>query len=55
MSELIERGAVPEGCKVEVFDGRVIMTPQGPERNWTASDVKGAVKASGYRAGARLR
>ncbi|WP_234328144.1 Uma2 family endonuclease [Streptomyces sp. NRRL S-37] len=47
MSELIERGAVPEGYKVEVFDGRVIMTPQSPERDWTVSDVKDAVKASG--------
>ncbi len=47
MSELIERGAVPEGYKVEVFDGRVIMTPQSPEQDWTVSDVKDAVKASG--------
>lgn len=47
MSELIERGAVPEGYKVEVFDGRVIMTPKNPEQDWTVSDVKDAVKASG--------
>lgn len=47
MSELIERGAVPEGYKVEVFDGRVIMTPKSPEQDWTVSDVKDAVKASG--------
>ncbi|MGY0069017.1 hypothetical protein ACWZEH_19950 [Streptomyces sp. QTS137] len=47
MSELIERDAIPEGYKVEVFDGRVIMTSQSPERYWTVSDVKDAVKASG--------
>ncbi|MFD5648885.1 Uma2 family endonuclease [Streptomyces sp. NPDC127039] len=46
MSELIERDAVPEGYKVEVFDGRV-MTPRTPEQDWTASDVRDAVKASG--------
>ncbi|MEU0193064.1 hypothetical protein ABZ250_24815 [Streptomyces afghaniensis] len=32
MSDLIERGGIPEGDKVEVFDGRVIMTPQSPEQ-----------------------
>ncbi len=47
MNELIERGAVPEGYKVEVFDGRVIMTPRSPEQDWTVSDVRDAVKASG--------
>ncbi|MEU9183968.1 hypothetical protein AB0D14_05250 [Streptomyces sp. NPDC048484] len=47
MSELIERGGVPEGYKVEVFDGRVIMTPQSPERHWTVRDVEGAVTAAG--------
>lgn len=47
MSDLIERGGIPEGYKVEVFDGRVIMTPQSPEQDWTVSDVKDAVKASG--------
>ena len=40
MSDLIGRGGIPEGFKVEVFDGRVIMTPQSPERDWTVSDVK---------------
>ena len=47
MSDLIERGAIPEGYKVEVFDGRVIMTPQSPEQDWTVSDVRDAVKAAG--------
>lgn len=47
MSDLIERGGIPEGFKVEVFDGRVIMTPQSPEQDWTVSDVKDAVKAAG--------
>ncbi|MFB6555710.1 hypothetical protein [Streptomyces sp. NPDC056405] len=47
MSELIERGAVPEGYKVAVSDGRVIMTPRTPEQDWTVSDVRDAVKASG--------
>ncbi|WP_461089407.1 PDDEXK family nuclease [Streptomyces incanus] len=47
MSKLIEQGAIPERYKVEVFDGRVIMTPQSPEQDWTVSDVKDAVKASG--------
>ncbi|MCX2927359.1 Uma2 family endonuclease [Streptomyces sp. NEAU-W12] len=47
MSELIERDAIPEGYKVEVFAGRVIMTPRSPEQDWTVSDVKDAVKASG--------
>ncbi|HEY8981759.1 MAG TPA: Uma2 family endonuclease [Streptomyces sp.] len=47
MSDLIERGAVPEGYKIEVFDGRVIMTPQSPEQDWTVSDVKDAVKTAG--------
>ncbi|WMX45928.1 Uma2 family endonuclease [Streptomyces roseicoloratus] len=47
MSDLIERGAVPDGYKVEVFDGRVIMTPQSPEQDWTVSDIKDAVKAAG--------
>ncbi|GHE74259.1 hypothetical protein GCM10018782_54980 [Streptomyces griseoaurantiacus] len=47
MSDLIERGGIPEGYKVEVFDGRVIMTPQSPEQDWTVSDVKDAVKAAG--------
>lgn len=47
MSELIERGGVPEGYKVEVFDGRVIMTPQSPEQHWTVRDVEGAVTAAG--------
>jgi hypothetical protein len=47
MSDLIERGGIPEGYKVEIFDGRVIMTPQSPERHWTVSDVEDAVKAGG--------
>ncbi|MGY1500210.1 hypothetical protein ACW4TU_27125 [Streptomyces sp. QTS52] len=47
MSDLIERGGIPEGYKAEVFDGRVIMTPRSPEQDWTASDVKDAVKAAG--------
>ncbi|WP_246563501.1 Uma2 family endonuclease [Streptomyces roseirectus] len=47
MNDLIERGAVPEGYKVEIFDGRVIMTPQSPEQDWTVSDVKDAVKSAG--------
>ncbi|WP_435211476.1 hypothetical protein [Streptomyces sp. bgisy034] len=47
MSDLIERGAVPEGYKIEVFDGRVIMTPHSPEQDWTVSDVKDAVKTAG--------
>ncbi|MFI9610452.1 Uma2 family endonuclease [Streptomyces sp. NPDC052023] len=47
MSDLIERGAVPEGYQIEVFDGRVIMTPQSPEQDWTVSDVKDAVKTAG--------
>ncbi|MFI8929010.1 hypothetical protein ACIG3E_15200 [Streptomyces sp. NPDC053474] len=42
----IARGAAPEGYKAEVFDGRVIMTPQSPERDWTVTDVKDAVKAA---------
>ncbi len=47
MSDLIERGGIPEGYQVEIFDGRVIMTPHSPERCWTVSDVTDAVKASG--------
>lgn len=47
MSDLIERGGIPEGYKVEVFGGRVIMTPRSPEQDWTVSDVKDAVKAAG--------
>lgn len=47
MNDLIERDGIPEGFKVEVFDGRVIMTPQSPEQDWTVSDVKDAVKAAG--------
>ncbi|WP_206440268.1 Uma2 family endonuclease [Streptomyces scabichelini] len=47
MSDLIERGGIPEGHKVEVFDGRVIMTPKSPEQDWTVSDVTDAVKATG--------
>ncbi|MEV0639644.1 Uma2 family endonuclease [Streptomyces sp. NPDC050619] len=47
MGDLIERGAVPEGYKVEVFDGRVIMTPSSPEQDWTVSDAKDAVRAAG--------
>ncbi len=47
MSELIERGGIPDGYKVEVFDGRVIMTPQSPEQDWTVADVRDAVKAAG--------
>ncbi|CAL9494520.1 Uma2 family endonuclease [Streptomyces sp. enrichment culture] len=30
-----------------MFDGRVIMTPRTPEQDWTVSDVRDAVKASG--------
>lgn len=47
MSDLIERGGIPEGFKVEVFDGRVIMTPQSPEQHWTVRDVESAVSAAG--------
>lgn len=47
MSELIERGGIPEGYKVEIFDGRVIMTPRSPEQDWTVTDVKDSVKAAG--------
>jgi Uma2 family endonuclease len=47
MSDLIERGGIPEGYKVEVFDGMVIMTPQSPEQDWTVSDVRDAAKAAG--------
>ncbi|MFE5599904.1 Uma2 family endonuclease [Streptomyces coelicoflavus] len=47
MGELVERDALPEGYTVAVFDGRVIMTPRTPEQDWTASDVRDAVKASG--------
>ncbi|MCD9873639.1 Uma2 family endonuclease [Streptomyces guryensis] len=47
MSDLIERGGIPEGFKVEVFGGRVIMTPQSPERHWTVRDVESAVSAAG--------
>jgi len=47
MSDLIERGAVPDGYKIEIFDGRVIMTPRSPEQHWTVSDVMDAVKTAG--------
>jgi hypothetical protein len=47
MGDLIERGAIPEGYKVEVFDGRVVMTPQSPEQHWTVRDVENAVTAVG--------
>ncbi len=39
MDDLLERGAVPEGYKVEIFDGEVIMTPQSPEQDWTVDEV----------------
>ena len=47
MSDLIERGGIPEGFRVDVFDGRVIMTPRSPEQYWTASEVAEAVQAAG--------
>ncbi|MFE9331299.1 Uma2 family endonuclease [Streptomyces sp. NPDC006925] len=44
MDDLLERGAVPEGYKVEIFDGEVIMTPRSPEQFWTVSEVRSAVR-----------
>ncbi|WP_369207012.1 Uma2 family endonuclease [Streptomyces sp. PU-14G] len=47
MDDLLARGAVPEGYKVEIFDGEVIMTPQSPEQDWTLDEVRAAVRAAG--------
>ncbi len=46
MDDLLARGAVPEGYKVEIFDGTVIMTPQSPEQYWTVLEVHAAAKAA---------
>ncbi|WP_330293827.1 Uma2 family endonuclease [Streptomyces sp. NBC_00576] len=47
MGDLVERGGIPEGYKVEIFGGRVIMTPRSAEQDWTASDIRDAAKAAG--------
>ncbi len=47
MDDLLERGAVPEGYKVEIFDGEVLMTPRSPEQFWTVSEVQAAARAVG--------
>ncbi|MDJ1138153.1 Uma2 family endonuclease [Streptomyces iconiensis] len=46
MDDLV-RGVVPEGYKIELFEGRVIMTPRSPEQDWTVSDVRDAAKSAG--------
>ncbi|MFI8851364.1 Uma2 family endonuclease [Streptomyces sp. 891-h] len=44
MDDLLARDAVPEGYRVEIFDGEVIMTPQSPEQDWTVNEVRSAVR-----------
>ncbi|MBO8194126.1 Uma2 family endonuclease [Streptomyces oryzae] len=43
MDDLLERGAVPEGYSVEIFDGEVIMTPQSQEQDLTVALTRYAV------------
>lgn len=43
MDDLLARGAIPEGYKVEIFDGEVIMTPRSPEQDVTVAVARYAV------------
>ncbi|MGP3985376.1 Uma2 family endonuclease [Streptomyces sp. 3N207] len=44
MRDLLARDGVPEGYKVEVFDGTVIMSPRTPEQSRTAFQIRRAVE-----------
>ncbi|SEO77912.1 Uma2 family endonuclease [Actinacidiphila rubida] len=36
-----------EGFKIEILDGKVVMTPQSPEQDWTIDEIKSAVRKAG--------
>lgn len=36
-----------EGFKIEILDGKVVMTPQSPEQDWTTDDIKEAALKAG--------
>ncbi|MEU7313414.1 Uma2 family endonuclease [Streptomyces sp. NPDC007083] len=47
MDDLLERGAVPEGYKVEIFDGEVIMTPRSTQQFQTVYRFSRAAESAG--------
>jgi hypothetical protein len=49
MSDLIERGGIPEGCKVEIFDGTVITTPSEPGAGLDRLRSQGRREGGGHR------
>ena len=36
-----------EGFKIEILDGKVVMSPQSPEQDWTTDDIKAAALRAG--------
>ncbi|NSC23609.1 Uma2 family endonuclease [Streptomyces albus subsp. chlorinus] len=44
MRDLLARDGVPEGYKIEVFDGTVIMTPRSPEQSQIAHLITDAAR-----------
>jgi Uma2 family endonuclease len=36
-----------EGFKIEILEGKVVMTPQSPEQDWTTDDVKASALQAG--------
>ncbi|NGO70542.1 Uma2 family endonuclease [Streptomyces sp. SB3404] len=45
MDDLV-RGVIPEGYQIELFEGTVIMTPQGPEQSRTVFRLSSAAEAA---------
>lgn len=40
----IDAAVTAEGFKIEILDGRVVMTPQSPEQDWTIDEIKAAAR-----------
>ncbi|MBY8880184.1 Uma2 family endonuclease [Streptomyces sp. PLK6-54] len=36
-----------EGFKIEILDGKVVMTPRTPEQDWTIDEIKSAARRTG--------
>lgn len=36
-----------EGFKIEILDGKVVMTPRSPEQDWTIDEIKAAARQAG--------
>lgn len=43
----IDATVTTEGFKIEILDGKVVMTPQSPEQDWTTVRIRQAAESAG--------